>query len=1046
MSFTSKMNLIILSLIITVSFTVNGQVIRYVTVGGAGSGDGTTWDNAYAGSNLQTAIDEAGVTEVWVAAGTYLPGTLRSNSFQLKSGVAIYGGFSGTETLLSERDIYNNQTILSGDLDGDDVITGTGATLSITNNTENCYHVVYNTGSVDATAVLDGFTIRGGNANDGGYPNDTGGGIYNSDSSPTIINCTVTGNHSITAGGGISAENGSSVAMINCLVINNINDSYGGGIYVLLSSPILSNCTIYGNSSFYGGGIYAEESSTLNNSIIWGNIVQDTGEGNQVYVFTTGIVTLNYSCYSNGANDVVNFGTFTATNHNTTSDPSFADVSAGDYRIFADSPCADTGDDSYNSETTDIRGPGFDRKLNKTTGAAGTIDMGAYECKADSDPVPMTLYVTPAGAGSADGTSWANAYAGSHLQTAINYTGVTDVWVAAGTYKPTTTADMSICFQMKSHVAVYGGFDGTETLLSERDFVSNVTILSGDLDGDDVVSGSGAALSITGYEENSNHVIYNSGVNSTAILDGFTITGGYANDDDALVFGGGVCNINSSPALSNCIITGNTSEWIAGGIYNSGSSPMLTNCTISKNLVVEYNGGGMANEEASSPTLTNCLISGNSAPGTDTGDAGAISNQNSAVILTNCTIAGNYGYRYGGAFEMSGDSRPMSITLNNSILWGNAVHGPTSHGRQVYVWGGTLSLNSTCFAYDQDYSIDSCDIYIDPNGREAGNGGVPVLSIDGSSITTDPEYADPAAGDYRIYADSPCADAGDDSYNSETTDIRGPGYDRKLNKTSGAAGTIDMGAYEFNLAVDINITLDLTVFLEGAFDTGTSLMETTLKTEGFMPLTQPYNTAPWNYTGTEAVASIPADVVDWVLVELRDAASAAEAVSATVLAGWPKAFFLKADGSIVDVDGTSLPGIGNPTITNSLYVVVRHRNHLAVMSSAGMSLSSGVYSYDFTTGLDQAYGGSSGYKQAGDKYVMVGGDITHDGNIYVTDYNAWAVAFGTTDGYYKSDLNMDGDVYVTDYNLWAANFGSTADTTIKSGLLNRSKYFSCVPD
>ena len=775
----------------------NGQVVRYVTTSGAGSGNGTNWDNAYSGNQLQTAIDEADVTEIWIAEGTYKPGTLRTDAFRMKNGVTLYGGFTGDETLLSERNWSTHVTILSGDINDDDEVTGSGAFLSITPNTENCYHVIYNPDGIDATAVLNGITIKGGYADDEFGADCKGGGIYNINSSPSLINCTILGNYSWTAGGGISNEALSSPALINCLIINNLSDYYGGGIYNYdHSSPSLINCNITGNYSLVvGGGIYCENASSpiIQNSIIWYNVVVE-GEGHQFYIMD-GTTTLDHSCYSNGDLDVTNYGTFEVTNHNTTFNPQFADAGAGDYRIYANSPCADAGDDTYNSLTTDIRCTGFGRKLDKTTGGAGTIDIGAYECKNGTDPSPLIRYVIPAGAGSGDGTSWDNAYAGTQLQTAINELGVTQVWVAAGTYKPSTTSDTLISFQMKNHVAIYGGFEGGETSVEERNWSTHVTKLSGDLNDDDVVTGSSISLSITGYIGNSIHVVYNPGdIFAAAVLDGFTITGGNANDEFGELAGGGVCNINSSPTISNCIITGNFAMWIGGGIYNSGSSPIVTNCTISRNKVQDGFGGGISNDYLSSPTFVNCLIIGNS---TDI-DGGGISNENSALTLTNCTVSGNYAVRTGGGMEMSGDAEsPMSITMNNSILWGNNIDGRSGRGRQANLWAGILTLNNSCYSYDQNYQIDSCDIYVDPGGRDDR-----LLTIDGNSITTDPLFTNAEAGDYRIFDTSPCVDAGQDSYNSQATDIRGTGFGRKLDKSTGGVGTIDMGSYEFKTGTD----------------------------------------------------------------------------------------------------------------------------------------------------------------------------------------------------------------------------------------------------
>jgi C1A family cysteine protease len=243
------------------------------------------------------------------------------------------------------------------------------------------------------------------------------------------------------------------------------------------------------------------------------------------------------------------------------------------------------------------------------------------------------------------------------------------------------------------------------------------------------------------------------------------------------------------------------------------------------------------------------------------------------------------------------------------------------------------------------------------------------------------------------------------------------------------------------------ICVTLNVYIEGSYDVSTGKMKTTLQSR--LPLSQPYNAAPLNYSGTETLSSVPTDAVDWVLVELRQAASPELATSSTILA--KRAAILKSNGSVVDVDGTSPISFANCTVTegNNLYIVVRHRNHLAIMSATGAILNNGVYSYDFCTGLSQAYGGGNGYKQVGSKFAMVSGDVDEDGNIFVSDFNNWAIGFGTTNGYFTSDYDMDGNTFISDYNKWAINFGSTIDNTLKSAQLKtdeiKSKYSSMVP-
>jgi hypothetical protein len=144
--------------------------VCYVKADASGANNGNSWTDAY--KDLQTALGDANCTEIWAAAGTYKPtsGTDRTATFQLINGVALYGGFAGTETARSQRNPAVNVTILSGDLNGND-----GPNFA--NYSDNSYHVIIGH-YTDASTILDGFTVRGGNANSPG--DEFGGGFTGS--------------------------------------------------------------------------------------------------------------------------------------------------------------------------------------------------------------------------------------------------------------------------------------------------------------------------------------------------------------------------------------------------------------------------------------------------------------------------------------------------------------------------------------------------------------------------------------------------------------------------------------------------------------------------------------------------------------------------------------------------------------------------------------------------------------------------------------------------------------------------------------------------
>ncbi len=215
--------------------------------------------------------------------------------------------------------------------------------------------------------------------------------------------------------------------------------------------------------------------------------------------------------------------------------------------------------------------------------------------------------------------------------------------------------------------------------------------------------------------------------------------------------------------------------------------------------------------------------------------------------------------------------------------------------------------------------------------------------------------------------------------------------------------------------------IDIKTFLEGPFNGST--MNADLNTGGLIPLDQPFNTAPWNYPGGESVSAIPnPDVIDWMMVEVRDAADAANANSATAVER--QAGFLLNNGTVVGLDGSS-PLVFREPVTQNLFVVLFTRNHLAVMSATPVTENNSVYSYDFTSGADQAYGGTLAQKElVPGIYGMIGGDGNADGVIDNNDkISIWMILAGKK-GYEPGDYNLDGQINNKDKNdIWHLNSG-----------------------
>jgi hypothetical protein len=402
----------------------------YVNKTATGNNNGISWEDAF--TDLQDAIDaNCSNVDVWVAKGTYYPTKdhtgnpsptkNRDKNFHLGTNMKIYGGFAGGEAQLFARDAATNVTILSGDFDDNDDIASSGSTLTITNNAENAYHVLI-TANLTAATVIDGFIVKGGNANASSaitYKSESfsriyGGGIINIASSPTITNSTFTNNYANYDGGGIYNDN-SSPTITNSTFTNNKASNLGSGMYNDNSSPTITNSTFTSNYAFHGGGIYNDNSSpTITNSTFSENYVASGGgiyNDNSSPTITNSTFTNNkansggggmdnsnssptitnsifWNNVRNGNNsiagaDISNSGisipmvTYCLTQANSTysggtgiinnQSPLFVDAANDNFSLYGCSPAINAG--TAVLHTTDILGNSL----------IGTVDMGAHE-------------------------------------------------------------------------------------------------------------------------------------------------------------------------------------------------------------------------------------------------------------------------------------------------------------------------------------------------------------------------------------------------------------------------------------------------------------------------------------------------------------------------------------------------------------------------------------------------------------------------------------------------------------------------------------------
>jgi hypothetical protein len=792
----------------------------YVTTTGAGIKDGSSWGNAFDGTQLQSNLSSASSgTSFWVAAGTYYPttSTTRSISFSIPSGVNIYGGFAGTETLLTQRNSTTNATVLSGDI----------GTLNTTS--DNSYHVViFN--SITSASTLDGFTITKGNAN-GGSNDNLGGGvlIIGSSNYVTVSKCIITSNIGNTGAGiYVSGTANSSPTIVDCTISSNSASFQGGGAYTngfgsgITAAVNFTRVVFYANTSTatsHGGGIYnASGSNGTNNSSFTNCVFANNSAGgnrgggmlNYSNSATTSITITNCTFYNNtsggssgGAIYSWNSGTTTTVkncifqnnttaidNSSSTINVSYSNVQGGytgtgnfnTTEIFFNTSNLPGGDNIWgtNDDGLMIQYTSPSKNTGTSTGAPLTdiigntrsiTDVGAYENRYNF--TNNIAYVDAAATGTADGASWINSF--TNVQTAIDAVRNTSlpVWIKAGTYYPTkdTTGNTSPSdnrvktFFIPSGTSLYGGFAGTETLLTQRNIATSTTILSGDIG------------TLNDTSDNCYQVVCCTYLSSSTTIDGFTITKGNASGTSPNDYGGGIYNYlgNTFLTINNCTITKNNAISGAGGMLNyagnSVCSPTISNCSFTYNNVIGGNSGGGAIENnayfgTSNPNIINCYFAYN----TSVAYGGAIYNYgdnnvsttNCSPTIANCIFQNNISTGWGGAIcnlgrFTYGKSSPI---ITNCLLYANIgdIGGAICN---VGDYGGIcLPTITNCTIYNNYASYNAGSIR---NASAAGNitnciiwgnTSVNAASISNSNITPTITYSiiqDGTAGTGNIF-------------------------------------------------------------------------------------------------------------------------------------------------------------------------------------------------------------------------------------------------------------------------------------------------------
>lgn len=759
--------------------------IIYVKHDAAGSNTGTDWQNAY--TSLHTALTAAVKgDQVWVAAGTYKtdPGTANS-SFTLLAGVSMYGGFNGSETMLSARNPVTNLTTLSGDMMGNDI-----AGMFTTNRTDNSRHVINVIAGAEPTdrAIVDGFTISGGNTLIG-TPNldltRRGGGIL-ANAQLTVGNCRFVDNYG-ESGSSIAAigPGGSGIIVNNCVFENNEatdqsagillrsvqsgtvrkaifrnNKTNRGTLYILTSTAVTVDSCLFENNdagaNFGSAGYHALQSNhTLSNSIFTGNKSQNASamynddRGGGHFATITNCLFENNTALDYGGTGLYNFKA-NYLMENCTFRGNAAPTSAG--AIY-------NGD----SSTFTVRGSYFEANTAGFAGAAanyGATQNGTYEnCTFVGNKA-----ITSGGAfNNGFGTKVTvinctfennEARFGAAIS---NQNATTQLTTSGSTYRSNIASDNGGAINLGAGITLNatnstfelntGAFGGAVSILGASGkgnfkgctFKTNTAATSGG----GIINGFKGSILVDSCHFEGNEARFGAGIfcqnDSTGIdVKNSRFTGNTAADNGAGVNVGAGINATVTDSYFDLNYAN-----IGGGMEISEDSldltvGTITNCSFVNNFA-ESQGAGL-NLSNADVTLTNCLLIQN-INFSDTGAGGAISNNASAdktspLTLINCTVADNTAPIGAGIALWEDDANgDATLALQNTILQNQST-------------GGT------------DYGIEAgTPVVTSLGGNLGGDASLSAALIATNDLDMmDPQFVDATAFDYHLKANSPCID------------------------------------------------------------------------------------------------------------------------------------------------------------------------------------------------------------------------------------------------------------------------------------------------
>lgn len=716
-----------------------GTVV-YVDTSAAGGADGTSWASAF--TDLQTALayaraNLATVDALWVAEGTHRPagpGGSRTASFALAGKLALYGGFpaGGGNGTFAARDPKSHATVLSGDLNGNDA-----GDLLDPSRAENSLQVVTAAG-VDAAALIDGFTLTGGNANS--PVAFEGGGLYARGAGPRIANCRFIANSAEVAGGGLST-NASNLTVLNCEFVNNRAGSHGGGFCATGSTLIVNRCSFSGNAAISGDGAG------------YGGGLQSAGDN----------VLLLECTFTDNQADGDGGG--------------FENEGAG----LALMGCTFTGNSASYSAAGVLSGFG-----------GGIASYGAGQLSISNSVFQGNFSGKEGGAI----TNWANKTILVGCTFSNNTAATGDGYgYGGGVHSATNEATLTDC-RFDGNAADYfgGGLSSADksVTLANCTFSGN-TAVAGDRSGyGGGLATTGAAVSLTDciLAGNRTDSVGGGMANTGGVLTltRCTFSGNIAQTGTDYGQGGALLDYSKTSSLiRNCVFRANQTDFVGGAVEQQSKSATLVNCVFTGNVVTagtagsKAGGGALDFYRVPAGRTINCVFSGNLAQGPAGASAsgGAIFCDGSNIALINTTLSGNNAGAIGFV-----DAATTSIALVNTIVWGNTGGIPKATLAQVSAsysdveggWAGpgTKNLNINPLFVDAD-GLDQAVGTADDDLRLSA--GSPCIDA-GDNAAVPAGTTTDLAGSARFADDPSVADTG-----------------------NGRCAVVDMGAFELTAGV-----------------------------------------------------------------------------------------------------------------------------------------------------------------------------------------------------------------------------------------------------